>query len=194
MTMRKYIDPEQFYIARRRAGLTTSQAANQLDVDIKTIRNWENAKTKIPYAAFRLMRLYGGYGLINKGWQGWALWEGKLFSPTGRSFEPHELSYLSNYLSMARLFIKNYSLLNQASRAQALEDALFSSQTRNTERGKASGAAAPAGASPCHAPSVTIQGRSQQGASVVFSSVVGQINIAGFAEAANQTFYERKGA
>ena len=101
---RKYIEPEGFYVARRRAGLTMMQVAELLEVDIRTVRNWENSSCKIPYAAFRLMRMAGGYSLLGKAWEGWALWQGKLFSPAGRSFEPHELQYLGNYIAMARLF------------------------------------------------------------------------------------------
>lgn len=83
-------------------------AAEMLDVDEKTIRNWEGGKSPIPYAAYRLMRLAGGYKLIDAGWEGWAIWQGKLYSPSGRSFEPYELNYLANYMQMARYFIQGH--------------------------------------------------------------------------------------
>lgn len=81
-------------------------AAEMLDVDEKTIRNWEGGKSPIPYAAFRVMRLAGGYSLMDAGWEGWAIWQGKLYSPSGRGFEPYELDYLANYMQMARYFIQ----------------------------------------------------------------------------------------
>lgn len=124
-------------------------AAEMLDVDIKTIRNWENGLTAIPYAAFRLMRLKGGYGLLNDGWEGWALWEGKLFSPAGRSFEPYELIYLSNYISMARLFIKSREFVKTEAgvintpTSQPLQNSTI-------ERGSASDATASAGVRRSH--------------------------------------------
>ena len=131
------------------------QAADLLDVDIRTVRNWENGSCKIPFAAFRLMRMSGGYALLGKAWEGWALWEGKLFTPAGRSFEPHELQYVSNYISMARLFLKDRKNLNPDVAARDRADArtlAASSKPLNayTARGDASGAAAPTGASRRH--------------------------------------------
>ena len=152
---RKYIEPEGFYVARRRAELTMMQVAELLEVDIRTVRNWENSSCKIPYAAFRLMRMAGGYSLLGKAWEGWALWQGKLFSPAGRSFEPHELQYLGNYIAMAHLFIKSRENLNPdvhaSERAGARNDAI-TSKPLNTSiaSGDASGAAAPTGASHRH--------------------------------------------
>lgn len=83
-------------------------AAEMLDVDEKTIRNWEGGKSPIPYAAFRVMHLAGGYSLMDEGWEGWAIWQGKLYSPSGRGFEPYELNYLANYMQMARYFIESH--------------------------------------------------------------------------------------
>ena len=127
---RKYIEPEGFYLARKRAGLTMMQAADLLEVDIRTMRNWENGSCRIPYAAFRLLRMQGGYLLLGKAWEGWALWNGKLYTPAGRSFEPHELQYVGNYISMARMFIKNRENLKPdvyaSKRAHARSDAITS--------------------------------------------------------------------
>lgn len=164
---RKYIDPEGFYIARRRAGLTMMKAADLLDVDIRTIRNWENGSSKIPYAAFRIMRLAGGYALLGKEWEGWALWEGKLFTPAGRSFEPHELQYVGNYISMARLFIKSRENLkpDESSRDRAnarTHDAPSKPFNATFERGRASGATAPFGAKRGHDAVVIAVNFSQQ--------------------------------
>lgn len=76
-----------------------------LDVTARTIRNWEDGSSRIPYSAFRLMRLYAGNSLVEKQWEGWSIWRGLLWTPEGRSFAPHELRYVANYLSMARLWI-----------------------------------------------------------------------------------------
>jgi hypothetical protein len=77
-----------------------------LNVTTKTLRNWENGSSSIPYAAFRLMRLFGGHSLVDKAWEGWSLNKGVLYSPVGRAFEPYQLTYLSNYLWMARQWLK----------------------------------------------------------------------------------------
>lgn len=163
---RRFIHPDEFYIARKRAGLSKDMAAKMLDVDIRTVRNWEGGKSPIPYAAFRVMRLAGGYSLMDKGWEGWALWDGKLFSPAGRSFEPHELTYLGNYLAMARLFIKsrtdhnsNPSADSPAASAHSARRQLkpaVSARHESSARGEASGATAPAGASLRHDTAVVI--------------------------------------
>ncbi len=156
---RKYIEPDAFHLARRRAGLTMMQAADLLEVDIRTVCNWENESCKIPYAAFLLMHMAAGYALQGKAWEGWALWDGKLYTPSGRSFQAHELEYVGTYISLARHFLKTRetSIPNPA----ALPSASLSSQARPThaldrqlsvtiESGKASDATASAGASPCH--------------------------------------------
>jgi transcriptional regulator with XRE-family HTH domain len=152
---RKYIDPEGFYVARRRSGLTMEQTADLIDVDIRTIRNWENGSVRIPYCAFRLMRLLGGYALLGKEWEGWAFWDGKLFSPAGRSFLPHELLYISHYISMARLFIKSNKAINADSSAHGRANARqHADKSLNDDssglREKASPATAGAGVSPFH--------------------------------------------
>lgn len=73
-----------------------------LQVTTRTLRNWENGSSRIPYAAFRLMRLFGGHCLMGKAWEGWSMWNGALWTPEGRRFEQHELRYLTHYLWMAR--------------------------------------------------------------------------------------------
>lgn len=95
-----------------RAGLKRVEAADMLDVTVRTLRNWEEHKSPIPYAAFKVMRLFGGYVLAGDKWEGWSITPEKLFSPEGRSFEPHELRYIGNYFTMARLFLKSRDILN----------------------------------------------------------------------------------
>lgn len=103
---RKYIDPDAFYLARRKAGLTVKQASIELDVNERTIRNYENGAVQIPYPSFRIMRLLAGYSLLGKSWEDWGFHAGKLWTPEGRSFEAHELRYIATYLSLARAFLK----------------------------------------------------------------------------------------
>lgn len=116
-TKRRWNDPEIFYVARHRAGLDIAQAAQMLNVTAKTLRNWENGSSSIPYAAFRLMRLFGGHSLVDKAWEGWSLSKGVLYSPVGRAFEPYHLTYLSNYLWMAQQWLKE----REAARLSAIK-------------------------------------------------------------------------
>gem|GEM_PF-6320561 len=126
-----------------------------LDVDERTVRNWEKGKSPIPYTAFRVMRLAGGYKLLDKGWEGWAIWQGKLYSPSGRSFEPYELNYLANQLQMARYFIagiKNPSACpdRQHSQSECMPTVQAAATHGLAERDEASCATAQAGARPRH--------------------------------------------
>lgn len=52
------------------------------------------------------MRLFGGYALVGKQWEGWSINRGVLYSPAGRAFEPYQLLYLGNYLWMAKQWLK----------------------------------------------------------------------------------------
>lgn len=114
----KYIEPDAFYLARRQAGLSVLEAAIELDVSERTIRNYENGAVSIPYPCFRLIRLLGGYSLmaVNKrlgnDWQDWSFWQNKLWSPEGRGFDVQNLRYLSIYMQIARRALSS-------SRAQA---------------------------------------------------------------------------
>lgn len=99
---RKYIDPDAFHLARRKAGLTVKATASALDVDERTIRNYEKGVVRIPYPSFRLVRTMAGFSLLGDKWEGWGFSQGKLWTPEGRSFEAHELRYIATYLQIAR--------------------------------------------------------------------------------------------
>lgn len=154
----KYIEPDAFHLARRKAGLTKEMVANMLDIDVRTVRNWENGKTAIPYAAFRLVRMAAGYSLLNNKWEDWSFYAGKLFSPAGRSFEPHELAYVAHYISMARLFIKSRNTLKPDVTAEPQVNLRFTRDSTDTSkpmigdivRGSASDATASFGVKHCH--------------------------------------------
>ena len=121
------VDRDHFYVARCRAGLTHKQAADMLHVTTRTLRNWENGESQIPYAAFRLMRLFGGYSLVGQAWEGWTVHKNVLYSPAGRGFEPYHLNYLSNYLWMARQWLKERKTL-KTSVASATQKPYFAAK------------------------------------------------------------------
>ncbi len=145
---RQRIESEDFYLARRRAGLTTGQAAEMLQVTTRTMRNWENGSSKIPYAAYRLMRLSAGHALVDKAWDGWSIWQGVLYSPTGRGFEPYQLVHLGNYLWMARQWLKERAAANAAEKQSFLATRVaknLTSELETSANDEASGATAPSG-------------------------------------------------
>ncbi|MDO9394602.1 MAG: VC1465 family Xer recombination activation factor [Methylotenera sp.] len=118
---RKYIEPDAFHLARRKAGLTVNQAAIELDVNERTIRNYENGVVRIPYSSFRLIRLLAGYSLLGNNWEGWGFHQNKLWTPEGRSFEAHELRYIATYISIARHSIKTLKASSANGAAKPLE-------------------------------------------------------------------------
>jgi hypothetical protein len=131
------------------------KVANLLDVEVRTVRNWENGSTRIPYSAFRIVRMQAGYSLVGEGWEDWGFSNGKLHSPSGRSFLPYELHFISHYIAIARLSIESRNSINPdvASHDRAIartSEAPLNPVNAHIERGHASGATAPSGARRAH--------------------------------------------
>lgn len=101
---------DSFHLERRAAGLTQAEAARFLGVTVRTIRNWEKGAARIPYPAFKLVRMRAG-GIVHvSGWEGWRFGaDGALFSPDGRSFKSWEIYHLRLVFSMAEHFRKLHS-------------------------------------------------------------------------------------
>ena len=101
---RKRIDGDSFKDARLIAALTVHQAAAQLGVTRRTIRNWEAGRTQVPYSAFELLRILSGYALPGKAWAGWTIKGDVLWSCEQRAFRAEELSWWGLTVAMARAF------------------------------------------------------------------------------------------
>jgi hypothetical protein len=78
-----------------------------LRVDLRTIKNWEQGKNTITYAAYKLIRILGRYELPFNPWGNWFVDGNTLYSLSGRTFYVHELTYIGNYFSMARMWLKD---------------------------------------------------------------------------------------
>ncbi len=89
-------------------GLTPDTAAQALHVTPRTVRHWISGKTLVPYAAYRLLRLQTGAELPMPGWDGWHMHSGKLWSPEGHGFNPHDSSWWGLLVRKARLFKEMY--------------------------------------------------------------------------------------
>lgn len=89
-------------------GLTPDSAAQALHVTPRTVRHWISGKTLVPYAAYRLLRILAGAELPSSGWDGWHMHSGKLWSPEGYGFEPHDSSWWGLLVRKARLFKQLY--------------------------------------------------------------------------------------
>ncbi len=103
---RVYIAPSDFHLMRRRAFLTTEEAAKLLDVTHKTLQNWEKGRVRIPYTAYRVLKIKVGYLFNDDHFKDWFVRGDTLWSPEGTGFKPHELRYISNYFWMARQWLK----------------------------------------------------------------------------------------
>lgn len=114
-----HVSNEDFRIERMTAGFSRPQAADYLGVNVRTIRNWETGATRIPYPAFRLLRMRAKGLVHGQGWEGWRFTsEGALCSPVGRSYLPHQLMDMSHVFRMANLFARTYDRLRDMERGQ----------------------------------------------------------------------------
>jgi DNA-binding transcriptional regulator YiaG len=102
-----WADPQRFYVERMSAGLTQAQACVYLGVTRRTMHNWENGKTRIPFPAFKLIRMRARAIVHVEGWDGWRYdRHGALVTPDGRSFQPWELQNLQLVVSLARRYVE----------------------------------------------------------------------------------------
>jgi transcriptional regulator with XRE-family HTH domain len=118
----KPIDREQFMQIRKENRLSIEQAAKLLQVTSRTIAHWERGVTRIPYSAFKLLRCLANGELLPDVWKGWTVKGDTLWSPVGRPFRQHELTYLANYFTMARYWQADYERRSAARQAARIND------------------------------------------------------------------------
>ncbi len=117
---RRWIDPQDFADLRRASGLTRIEAAEALDVTPRTIQNWETGGARIPWMAYRMLRILGGFALPGQQWEGWTLRGGVLFSPNGRSFDAVWLHNAELVFAQAKLFRQMYAASGRAKTASTV--------------------------------------------------------------------------
>ena len=109
MSGRRWIDPQDFADLRRQSGLTRREAANALNVTPRTIQNWETGGARIPWMAFRMLRILRGYALPGDHWAGWTMRGRQLIAPNGRSFDAVWLQNVEHVFSQAKLWRQMYA-------------------------------------------------------------------------------------
>jgi transcriptional regulator with XRE-family HTH domain len=114
----KPIDREKFVELRKINRLSVDQVAKLLQVTSRTVAHWESGVTRIPYSAFKLLRYLASGELLPEAWKGWVIKGDTLWSPVGRPFRQHELTYLTHYFTMARYWQADYERRN-ATRQEA---------------------------------------------------------------------------
>lgn len=132
-TRRCWIDPQDFRHTRLAARLTVDQAAALLFVSSRTVRYWEAGRARIPYAAFKLLKVLRGHGLPGEAWAGWTVTQEALWSPAGHRFLPGELEWLSLVFRQAQAFRVVYRKLRRLQRHGASEGHLSPSPTDRRE-------------------------------------------------------------
>lgn len=85
-------------------GLSTEACADLLHVTERTVRNWESGSSRIPYAAFKLMRVLRGGKFLGPEWSGWFVRYDKLVTPEGHEIRAHEFAWWSLLVRQAREF------------------------------------------------------------------------------------------
>ena len=110
---RPYVQPERFADLRRQAGLDWEACAALLGVHSRAVRYWEAGQRRIPYAAFRLLRILTGRGLPWPGWEDFMIVGGHLISPEGHRFSAGDLAWLSLTFRQAESFRSTHAELSE---------------------------------------------------------------------------------
>lgn len=106
---RRWIEPQDFRDIRKRADLTRKQAADVLDVTVRTVQNWETGGARIPWLAFRMLRILTGYAMPGKAWEGWTVCGDRLYAPNGHWFDANSMEQIEQVYAMARLWRQDYA-------------------------------------------------------------------------------------
>lgn len=95
------ITAQRFAAARAGCFLTVEQAAKLLRVSERTLHNWEAGRVRIPYAAYKLIRILRGYELPGDAWKGYRLIGDTLWSPENLPFHAADARWWSLTVQMA---------------------------------------------------------------------------------------------
>ena len=98
------ITPEQFKEAREFTGKDRDDVAALLGVSLRTVGNWETGAARVPYSAYKLLRLFLRGDILEPGWGDYRFIRGKLVTPEGHSFGPGDMSWLSLLVRRAEMF------------------------------------------------------------------------------------------
>lgn len=120
MSRRRWIDPHAFADLRKQAGMTRIEVAAALDVTPRTIQNWETGGARIPWMAFRMLRILRGFALPSVYWEGWTIRNHQLFSPAGRAFDAVWLENVEHVFAQARLWRQMYAASGRAKTASTV--------------------------------------------------------------------------
>jgi hypothetical protein len=84
--------------------LNQRACADFLGVALRTVRAWDRGSSRVPWVVIRLLRISRNGDLLPRHWAGWRVWDDTLWSPEGKAFRAHELSFWGNTVAMARIW------------------------------------------------------------------------------------------
>ncbi|MDH2918303.1 MAG: VC1465 family Xer recombination activation factor [Sideroxydans sp.] len=106
---RRSIEPYQFRDLRNQRRMTRFEVAKALDVTPRTVQNWETGGARIPWMAYRMLRILCGYALPGKAWEGWTVCGGQLLPPVGRPMDILWLEQFQYVYAQARLWRQGFA-------------------------------------------------------------------------------------
>ena len=98
------VTASRFREARSVCCLSVPAAAKLLRVTERTLQNWEAGRVRVPYAAYKLMRVLRGHELAHPAWSGFRVVGDTLWTPEGHPFRPDHMTWWSLTCRMADEF------------------------------------------------------------------------------------------
>lgn len=85
-------------------GFSVADVAKFLQVTPRTVQLWISGRVRIPYAAYKLLRLQLRYELPGEAWAGWSISAGRLYTPEGHELDPRGFTWWSLLVRQASSF------------------------------------------------------------------------------------------
>lgn len=92
-----------------RLGFSVADVAKFLQVTPRTVQLWISGRVRIPYAAYKLLRIQLRYELPGEAWAGWSISAGRLYTPEGHELDPRGFTWWSLLVRQAASFRAVYT-------------------------------------------------------------------------------------
>ena len=102
---------------RQSLSLSRPATVKLLHVTLRTLHNWETGKVRIPYSAYKLIRLFNSYEIFHPIWKDWRISGSRLITPEGHAFEASNFHWLSLTVRRADAFTKLSRKMNTSREA-----------------------------------------------------------------------------
>ena len=100
---------QRFHSMFSSLGWTSADVAKFLRVSGRTVQLWISGRVRVPYAAYKLLRLQLRYELPGDAWNGWTISAGRLYTPEGYELRPQDFNWWSLLVRRAALFHELYT-------------------------------------------------------------------------------------